>query len=47
MDDATRLSVTFAGGSVYVLTKGAVAGFTKGLARYLGPRGITGSLEIY
>jgi 3-oxoacyl-[acyl-carrier protein] reductase len=31
----------FAGGSVYALTKGAVAGFTKGLARDLGPRGIT------
>src|SRR5437764_12424142 len=29
------------GGSVYALTKGAVAGFTKGLARDLGPRGIT------
>jgi 3-oxoacyl-[acyl-carrier protein] reductase len=34
-------SVPFAGGSVYALTKGAVAGFTKGLARDLGPRGIT------
>jgi len=31
----------FDGGSVYALTKGAVAGFTKGLARDLGPRGIT------
>jgi 3-oxoacyl-[acyl-carrier protein] reductase len=31
----------FAGGSVYALTKGAVAGFTRGLARDLGPRGIT------
>lgn len=31
----------FIGGSVYALTKGAVAGFTKGLARDLGPRGIT------
>src|SRR5204863_6426150 len=31
----------FVGGSVYALTKGAVAGFTKGLARDLGPRGIT------
>lgn len=31
----------FAGGSVYALTKGAVAGFTKGLARDLGARGIT------
>lgn len=34
-------SVTFVGGSVYALTKGAVAGFTRGLARDLGPRGIT------
>ena len=33
--------VTFAGASVYALTKGAVASFTKGLARDLGPRGIT------
>lgn len=33
--------ITFAGGSVYALTKGAVAGFTRGLARDLGPRGIT------
>jgi 3-oxoacyl-[acyl-carrier protein] reductase len=31
----------FIGGSVYALTKGAVAAFTKGLARDLGPRGIT------
>lgn len=31
----------FAGGSVYALSKTAVAGFTKGLARDLGPRGIT------
>src|SRR5256714_2154289 len=31
----------FVGGSVYALTKGAVAGFTKGLARGLGARGIT------
>src|SRR5213075_1296195 len=31
----------FVGGSVYALTKRAVAGFTKGLARDLGPRGIT------
>jgi len=31
----------FAGGSVYALTKGAIASFTKGLARDLGPRGIT------
>jgi 3-oxoacyl-[acyl-carrier protein] reductase len=34
-------SMPFAGGSVYALTKGAVAGFTRGLARDLGPRGIT------
>jgi len=33
--------VPFAGGSVYALTKGAIAGFTRGLARDLGPRGIT------
>jgi 3-oxoacyl-[acyl-carrier protein] reductase len=31
----------FAGGSVYALTKGAVASFTKGLARDLGERKIT------
>jgi 3-oxoacyl-[acyl-carrier protein] reductase len=31
----------FAGGSVYALTKAAVAGFTKGLARDLAPRNIT------
>src|SRR5439155_12517060 len=31
----------FVGGSVYALTKGAVAGFTKRLARDLGPRSIT------
>ena len=31
----------FPGGSVYALTKGAVASFTKGLARDLGPRNIT------
>jgi 3-oxoacyl-[acyl-carrier protein] reductase len=29
------------GQSVYALTKGAVASFTRGLARELGPRGIT------
>lgn len=34
-------SMPFAGGSVYALTKGAVASFTKGLARDLGPRKIT------
>lgn len=31
----------FGGASVYTLTKGAVAGFNRGLARDLGPRGIT------
>ena len=31
----------FQGGSVYALTKAAIAGFTRGLARDLGPRGIT------
>lgn len=31
----------FQGGSVYAMSKAAVAGFTKGLARDLGPRGIT------
>ena len=31
----------FPGGSVYALTKAAIAGFTRGLARDLGPRGIT------
>jgi 3-oxoacyl-[acyl-carrier protein] reductase len=31
----------FQGGSVYALTKAAVAGFTKGLARDLAPRNIT------
>jgi 3-oxoacyl-[acyl-carrier protein] reductase len=31
----------FAGGSVYALTKGAIAAFVKGLARDVGPRGIT------
>ena len=31
----------FAGGSVYALSKGAIASFTKGLARDLGSRGIT------
>lgn len=34
-------AVPFAGGSVYALTKGAVASFARGLARDLGPRGIT------
>jgi 3-oxoacyl-[acyl-carrier protein] reductase len=31
----------FAGGSVYAMTKSALVGLTKGLARDLGPRGIT------
>lgn len=31
----------FAGGSVYAMTKAAVAGLTRGLAHDLGPRGIT------
>jgi 3-oxoacyl-[acyl-carrier protein] reductase len=31
----------FVGGSVYGMTKAAVAGLTRGLARDLGPRGIT------
>ena len=31
----------FAGGSVYAMTKAAVAGLTRGLARDLGPRSIT------
>lgn len=31
----------FAGGSVYAMSKAAVAGLTRGLARDLGPRGIT------
>ena len=34
-------STPFAGISVYALTKGAVASFTRGLARDLAPRGIT------
>jgi 3-oxoacyl-[acyl-carrier protein] reductase len=33
--------ITFVGGSVYAMTKAAVAGLTRGLARDLGPRGIT------
>ncbi|MBU8977794.1 MULTISPECIES: 3-oxoacyl-ACP reductase family protein [unclassified Lysobacter] len=32
---------SFAGASLYTLTKGAVAGFNRSLARDLGPRGIT------
>jgi 3-oxoacyl-[acyl-carrier protein] reductase len=31
----------FPGGSVYAMTKAAIVGLTKGLARDLGPRGIT------
>jgi 3-oxoacyl-[acyl-carrier protein] reductase len=31
----------FAGGAVYAMSKAAVAGLTRGLARDLGPRGIT------
>ncbi|MGH7786182.1 MAG: 3-oxoacyl-ACP reductase family protein [Candidatus Binatia bacterium] len=31
----------FVGGSVYAMTKAAIVGLTKGLARDLGPRGIT------
>ncbi|SDE22426.1 3-oxoacyl-[acyl-carrier protein] reductase [Variovorax sp. CF079] len=33
--------VPYAGGALYVMTKAAVAGLTKALARDLGPRGIT------
>ncbi len=33
--------MNFVGGSVYAMTKAAVAGLTRGLARDLGPRGIT------
>jgi len=33
--------IPFPGASIYTMTKGAVAGFTRGLARDLGPRGIT------
>jgi 3-oxoacyl-[acyl-carrier protein] reductase len=33
--------IPFAGGSVYAMTKAAVAGLTRRLARDLGPRGIT------
>ena len=31
----------FVGGSVYAMTEAAIAGLTRGLARDLGPRGIT------
>lgn len=34
-------AVPFAGASVYAMSKGAVASFTRGLARDLAPRGIT------
>lgn len=37
--NADRMPI--AGGSIYSMTKGAVAGFTRGLARELGPRRIT------
>jgi 3-oxoacyl-[acyl-carrier protein] reductase len=33
--------ISYAGGSVYAMTKAAVAGLSRGLARDLGPRGIT------
>ncbi|MGE8361179.1 3-oxoacyl-ACP reductase family protein [Pseudomonas sp.] len=33
--------VPFAGGGVYAMSKSAIVGLTKGLARDLGPRGIT------
>jgi 3-oxoacyl-[acyl-carrier protein] reductase len=33
--------VPFAGGALYAMSKAAVAGLTRGLARDLGPRGIT------
>ncbi len=33
--------MTFAGGSVYAMSKSAIVGLTRGLARDLGPRGIT------
>jgi 3-oxoacyl-[acyl-carrier protein] reductase len=33
--------IPYSNGSVYALTKGAITAFTRGLARDLGPRGIT------
>jgi 3-oxoacyl-[acyl-carrier protein] reductase len=33
--------ISFPGGGVYAMTKAAVAGLIRGLARDLGPRGIT------
>jgi 3-oxoacyl-[acyl-carrier protein] reductase len=33
--------IPYSQGAVYALTKGAIAGFVRGLARDLGPRGIT------
>jgi 3-oxoacyl-[acyl-carrier protein] reductase len=36
--------IPFAGGAVYAATKAAVAGLTRGVARDLGPRGITVNL---
>jgi 3-oxoacyl-[acyl-carrier protein] reductase len=41
IDSTNSERMPFVGGSVYALTKAAVAGFTKGVARDLGPRGIT------
>jgi 3-oxoacyl-[acyl-carrier protein] reductase len=39
--DGGRDSMPFPGGSLYSLCKAAIAGFTRGLARDLGPRQIT------
>ena len=33
--------IPFAGGSIYAMSKAAIVGFTQGLSRDLGPRGIT------
>ena len=41
MGSINSISVPFAGGALYVMSKAAVAGLTKALARDLGPRGIT------